>query len=745
MSELVLGSAPLRIKRKGGRYVDGKNYDSFKFKWPKRKQPDFDENVYKILKYIYYDKNVKIMLGDHQSKIQLFPFQKIIGEYIKESQYRGLLIYHGLGSGKTITAINVINLLRKPTLIFLPAALRSSWKQKYLDKFVDKRLTVKFMSYNAPNLISQYDKINPEIFFDPSINSFDNHFIIIDESHEFFQNVISGKAEQAIKIFRLLMNAKNIKLLFLTGTPIIGDPFELVPCFNLLAGFLGEKKHNLFPTDRETFYKYFAEGDDIKNEQIFSERITGLVSYHMAKSDDPTMASQLPLEIVECKMGTFQWKRYLTVVQKERDLERKHKYIKKSFKVHQYKKPVRESVGTYKANTAECCNFPFTEEVNSDYNRIKENYLVPNGFGVGKTIDRKIWKTIEKDFKLHGPWPSSHRVAEIKYNIMSNHHKISELYRDILSLSPKLGKLITKLTTGSSRIKKFVYTRFKTVGTRLIGEILVHKKYERIISPLQLKQYILRRKKGKRFMIIDGDTRRVTDMIRVFNHNANTYGEYCQILLGTQVTSKGISLRAIRETHILEPQWRNVNIEQIRGRAVRTHSHALLPPNERYNITYLYISVPLNRAQMVKNVLHTDPGSLLTTDEFLYKNAVKKANFHNKFLELLRFSAIDCRLKFPVTQCKTCSPDIVKASKHNDKITLFPPNIIKHIAMGPVCQIMIEEYDKDEVDLKKIEKNLYKSDDGRVYEFQQDLMGNGKGNFMEVGYLTEDGLISFYG
>ena len=34
------------------------------------------------------------------------------------------------------------------------------------------------------------------------------------------------------------MGTKNIKLLFLTGTPIVNGPFDIVPLFNMLKGFI---------------------------------------------------------------------------------------------------------------------------------------------------------------------------------------------------------------------------------------------------------------------------------------------------------------------------------------------------------------------------------------------------------------------------------------------------------------------------------------------------------------------------
>ena len=62
---------------------------------------------------------------------ELFSYQKIVREYLMmETPYRGLLLYHGLGSGKTCSSIAVAESLlsTKKCYIMLPASLADNYK-----------------------------------------------------------------------------------------------------------------------------------------------------------------------------------------------------------------------------------------------------------------------------------------------------------------------------------------------------------------------------------------------------------------------------------------------------------------------------------------------------------------------------------------------------------------------------------------------------------------------------------------
>ena len=62
---------------------------------------------------------------------ELFTYQKIVRDYLlMETPYRGLLLYHGLGSGKTCSSIAVAESLlhTKKVYILLPASLQDNYR-----------------------------------------------------------------------------------------------------------------------------------------------------------------------------------------------------------------------------------------------------------------------------------------------------------------------------------------------------------------------------------------------------------------------------------------------------------------------------------------------------------------------------------------------------------------------------------------------------------------------------------------
>jgi len=126
---------------------------------------------------------------------------------------------------------------KRNILVLSPASLRSNYihqlindcgdpKYKKNSKLLDEYYT--FIAYNASNTIEQMDKKVP---------SLDNHTIIIDEVH----NLISMMMNQTLKgreIYNRLMNAKNCKIVALSGTPIINYPIEIAILSNILRGYI---------------------------------------------------------------------------------------------------------------------------------------------------------------------------------------------------------------------------------------------------------------------------------------------------------------------------------------------------------------------------------------------------------------------------------------------------------------------------------------------------------------------------
>jgi hypothetical protein len=69
-------------------------------------------------------------------EIQLLAQQKFVQKYIRQdTPFRGLLLWHGLGSGKTISAVSILNNYRdkenKKKIIILPASLAGNFRKDY--------------------------------------------------------------------------------------------------------------------------------------------------------------------------------------------------------------------------------------------------------------------------------------------------------------------------------------------------------------------------------------------------------------------------------------------------------------------------------------------------------------------------------------------------------------------------------------------------------------------------------------
>jgi hypothetical protein len=78
------------------------------------------------------DKDVDLCSGMGGTNArELLPHQKVVRDYLlMETPYRGLLLYHGLGSGKTCSSIAVAESLlsNRKVFVLLPASLESNYR-----------------------------------------------------------------------------------------------------------------------------------------------------------------------------------------------------------------------------------------------------------------------------------------------------------------------------------------------------------------------------------------------------------------------------------------------------------------------------------------------------------------------------------------------------------------------------------------------------------------------------------------
>jgi SNF2 family DNA or RNA helicase len=117
--------------------------------------------------------------------------------------------------------------------------------------------------------------------------------------------------------------------------------------------------------------------------------------------------------------------------------------------------------------------------------------------------------------------------------------------------------------------------------------------------------------------------------LALFNSKTNIVGEKIKCMLITAAGSEGISLKNVRQVHIMKPHWNKNRDQQVIGRAMRICSHNDLTKNERSVSVYKYFTVSPD---------------FKTTDILIKELAEQKYKIIAEFLQLIINSAFDCAL-----------------------------------------------------------------------------------------------------
>ena len=274
------------------------------------------------------------------AEFELAPHQAFVRNFLSfQTPYNSLLLYHGLGSGKTCSAISVaeemrdymkqIGIVQRIIVVASPNVqenfklqlfderklklvdglwnIRSCTGNKYLkeinpmnmrgltkEKVINqiKRIINNyylFLGYiEFANYISKKSQVDPAIT-DPIKResfkkvklqkTFDNRLIIIDEVHNIRISDDNKDKRVALELFKLVENANNIRLLLLSATPMYNSYKEIVWIINLMN--LNDRRalidvKDVF--DSEGNFKRDKDGNNIGKE-LLERKATGYISF----------------------------------------------------------------------------------------------------------------------------------------------------------------------------------------------------------------------------------------------------------------------------------------------------------------------------------------------------------------------------------------------------------------------------------------------------------------------------------
>ena len=532
-----------------------------KYTLPKKKQ---------TFKQICYPKEFKLQVP-----------QKMLGDYISpKTPYKGILIFHRIGAGKTCTAVNIGEQWKhkRRIKVVLPASLKGNFKNELRSQCAsDNYLTEKERhelkkhhpsSKEYKEIIKKSDERINKHYDVYSYNKFvelieirkmdlTNCVLIIDE----VQNMVSETGVYYETLYNIIHKApSNLRIVLLSATPMFDKPQEIALTMNLL------RLPIQLPTGKE-FEKLFINYDSkgrasAKNLDIFKERIKGFVSFY--RGAPPYVFPESNIKFIKCEMSDYQYKSYLAVKTKElKKIDRK---------------------GFTKGNVRK----------------------LPNNFFIGTRIISNI------SFPGRQINESGYKEFKGKY--------LREPY--LSYYSTKFSKILSKIKSAKGPV--FIYSNFKEFGGI--------KSLVKVLKANGYLDYIKHGEGRKRFAVWSGDqTNEVREEIKaVYNQPSNVNGSKLRIILGTPSMKEGVSLMNVRQIHILEMYWNWSRILQVIGRGIRYCSHKQLDEEDRNVNVYIYMSTHEKEKQSI--------------DQYITELALNKNKLIQEFEMALKEAAIDCSI-----------------------------------------------------------------------------------------------------
>lgn len=168
-------------------------------------------------------------------KTELQPHQQRVVDRISQEDQPGLVVVHGLGSGKTLSSIAAQENLKMPSQVVAPAALLGNYEKER-----QKHLTGSSQKAELMSMQNMAVKRTP-----PKAP-----MMIVDEAHR--------ARDPGSATFQTLKDNSAEKRLLLTGSPFYNHPSDIAPLVNLAAN------QGVLPQGKEEFSSRYITDKAVK-------------------------------------------------------------------------------------------------------------------------------------------------------------------------------------------------------------------------------------------------------------------------------------------------------------------------------------------------------------------------------------------------------------------------------------------------------------------------------------------------
>ena len=458
--------------------------------------------------------------------------------------------------------------------------------------------------------------------------------IIIDEVHN-----LKSNNKDAAYLLNLVKYAENVRLLFLSTTPMFNDPKEIVWLLNLMR--INDRRpriysRDLFDSDNNLLV---VEGKPVGSE-LLKEASIGYISYVRGEnpytfpyrifpsqfSKDNALKQQEVYDGTTKTRGSIAYPRvtfngkttvpglehvdvYVTKIGKHQNDVYERKLGK--MEEHEHERRGATDVGAAVGDVEE----DYQEDI--DENSALSGYTINDLISFRQILNMTYPYKNEEDEDLEYTYgergllnvmkkeKGQYAYKNTKTRIFSPEH-IGEYSSKIKSICDSIVLNYNKKSPSKSSfcegivliytyfiesgvipmalaLEEMGFTRYKNKNENSTSKSLFSSASASSIKSNGLKYALIT---GKQSISPNNDIE-----INALRSDKNMDGSRCKVVIISKSGSEGVDLKNIRQIHVMDPWYNMSAIEQIIGRGVRTCSHKKLPFNQRNVQIFLHASL----------------------------------------------------------------------------------------------------------------------------------------------------------
>jgi hypothetical protein len=557
--------------------------------------PDFEDDLFSSK---IYAKDEFRDLDVGKTKL---PQQVFVSRYLSvNTLYNSLLVYHEPGTGKTCSAVSVVEAALNAKGSTIKNALVLTKGQGLIDNFVQEIVQVceRDRYSDIADSTRVRSKLYPRYVFDTyevfvkkteAIGSgvYDNHVIVLDEVH----NLVTASKEEYKVIHEFLHSVRGCKIVLMTGTPMRDSASEFAEVMNLILPLDGQ-----LPTGREFDAVFFKDGK-IVNQKKIRDAIKGRVSYLRSRISDVSRVF----------------------------VGEKLKGLRELVVYPVYMRGLQNKVYS-KVSTIESDLYAAAQQASL--------FVFPDGSYGGGGFS-KYFRKVEKN--------TSSGTKSVY--LITNPEFVPAVQTQLPTLSTKYNSVLSFLA-GSPDELAFVYGEYvEGSGLIVLSKILEAYGYTRSTGKDTTP--------GLRYGIVTNMTTTVKStrtLLSLFNSGKNRYGKYVRVILGSRMISEGFTLKNVRQAHILTPHWNYGKTDQAIARTFRAFSHDALIADGVEPVLRVY-----------QYVAESSDGSSI--DAQMYRVSEEKDIMIKQVERIVKEAAVDCQI-FKGQNTMSSSFDMTRACEY---------------------------------------------------------------------------------